>query len=363
MIDLDRAGQERYRSRVRGCLIGGAVGDALGAPVEFLSMDRIRAEYGPDGLTDIVTGAAGVAPITDDTQMTLFTAEGLIRASVRSDRGVVHPPSMVHRAHLRWLDTQRLPAPPPGVSGWLAAQPWLYARRAPGNACLSGLSSPGMGTLDQPKNPGSKGCGTVMRSAPFGLYPQPWLTPEKVFDLAAECATQTHGHPTGYLAAGAFAAIVRTLVDGAGLADAVAVALDLLPARPGHEETTAALRAALAAEPGSPREIERLGGAWIAEEALAIGVYCALSHPDDARRALLLSVNHSGDSDSTGSICGNLLGAWHGETALPPDWVIAVEGRGTILELADDFALEQTQGDQLHGDHGPMTEWLRRYPA
>ncbi|MGN9909033.1 ADP-ribosylglycohydrolase family protein [Phytohabitans sp. LJ34] len=362
---MDRAGLERYRSRVRGCLVGGAVGDALGAPVEFMSLDRVRAEYGPDGLTDIVTDEAGVAPVTDDTQMTLFTAEGLIRASVRSDRGVSHPPSMVHRAHLRWLDTQHLPAPPPSPDGWLAALPWLYARRAPGNACLSGLSSPGMGTLAQPKNPGSKGCGTVMRSAPFGLYPQPWLTPEKVFDLAAECATQTHGHPTGYLAAGAFAAIVRALVDGASLADAVAVALDLLPARPGHEETVAALRAALAARPGSAEEIERLGGAWVAEEALAIGVYCALSHPDPAevRAALLLSVNHSGDSDSTGSICGNLLGAWHGETALPPDWVAAVEGRGTILELADDFAMEQAQSRDLHGDYGPRTEWVRRYPA
>jgi ADP-ribosylglycohydrolase len=223
-----------------------------------------------------------------------------------------------------------------------------------------------MGTPAQPKNPESKGCGTVMRSAPFGLYPQPWLTPEKVFDLAAECATQTHGHPTGYLAAGAFAAIVRALVDGLDLPAAAGVALDLLATRPGHEETTAALRAALAAaRPGSPEEIERLGGAWVAEEALAIGVYCALSYPDPAgaRQALLLSVNHSGDSDSTGSICGNLLGAWHGETALPPDWVVAVEGRGTILELADDFAMEQTQSGDLHGDYGPHTEWRRRYPA
>src|SRR5688500_13161130 len=166
MIDLDRGAQERYRSRVRGCLIGGAVGDALGAPIEFLSLDRIRAAYGPDGLADIVTGTDG-ALVTADTQMTLFTVDGLIRASVGSDRGASsHAPSSVQRAYLRWLDTQRIPAPPPSPDGWLAAQPWLYARRAPGNACLSGLSSPGMGTLDRPKNPDSKGCGTVMRSAP-----------------------------------------------------------------------------------------------------------------------------------------------------------------------------------------------------
>ncbi|MFC0527447.1 ADP-ribosylglycohydrolase family protein [Phytohabitans kaempferiae] len=367
MIDWDRTEAERYRSRVRGCLVGGAVGDALGAPIEFLSLDRIRERYGPAGLTDLVVGADAVAPVTDDTQMTLFTVEGLIRASVRWDRGVCHPPSVVHRAYLRWLDTQRLAAPPRPADGWLAAQPWLYARRAPGNACLSGLESPGMGTPDDPKNPDSKGCGTVMRSAPFGLDPREWATPERAFDLAVECATQTHGHPTGYLAAGAFAAIVRALVAGRDLRAAVAVGLDLLAGRPGHEETTAALRAALAAtgRPPAPDEVERLGGAWIAEEALAIGVYCALSYPDpaDVRKALLLSVNHSGDSDSTGSVCGNLLGAWHGETALPPDWAAVVEGRGTILALADDLAMEYTQGGQLHGDHGPHTAWTRRYPG
>jgi ADP-ribosylglycohydrolase len=129
---------------------------------------------------------------------------------------------------------------------------------------------------------------------------------------------------------------------------------------------TAALRGAVAAaRHGSPdpREVERLGGGWVAEEALAIGVYGALAHPDpgEVRRALLLAVNHSGDSDSTGSICGNLLGAWHGEAALPPDWVAAVEGRGTILELADDLCAEHTQRAQLHGDYGPHTGWDRRY--
>jgi ADP-ribosylglycohydrolase len=363
-VDLStRAGQEAYRSRVRGCLLGGAVGDALGAPVEFLSWDRIQQVYGPDGLTDMVPPAR----ITDDTQMTLFTVDGLIRASVRSDRGVCHPPSVVYRAHLRWLDTQLREAPPERPDGWLAAQSWLYAQRAPGNACVSGLRSGRMGTLEQPQNPASKGCGAVMRSAPFGLCPYEWTTPQHAFDLAAECATQTHGHPSGYLAAGAFAAIVRLLLDGEDLRGAVEASLDLLASCPGHEEVTDALRGALAAGDGRPEpsDVERLGGGWVAEEALAIGVYCALAYPDpgDVRRALVLAVNHSGDSDSTGSICGNLLGVWHGETALPPDWVAEMEGRGTILELADDLAMEYTQREQLHGDFGPHTRWTTRYPG
>jgi len=351
---------ERYRSRVRGCLIGGAVGDALGYPVEFLSLREIRARYGPDGITDLV---GDPAPITDDTQMTLFTVEGLIRASVRGDRGICHPPSVVHRAYLRWLDTQRLPGPPETVDGWLASHAFLYARRAPGNACLSGLSGGRMGTPAQPANPGSKGCGTVMRSAPFGLHPR--MAAEQAFDLAAECATQTHGHPSGYLAAGAFAAVVHGLaVGGADLEAAVRSARELLRSRPDHEEVTAALDAALALDrAATPELVERLGGGWVAEEALAIAVYCALAHPGDARRALRAAANHSGDSDSTAAICGNLIGAWHGEAALPADWVFRVEGRGTILEVADDLALEYLQGHELHGDHGPWTSWTKRYPG
>lgn len=361
-----------YRAKVRGCLLGGAIGDALGAPVEFSSLATIRATYGPAGVTDLQPlggsdGRRGL--VTDDTQMTLFTAEGIIRASVRWDRGVCHPPSVVHRAYLRWLATQEQSSPPPDTSGWLARQSWPYAQRAPGNACLSGLRSGRMGTLAEPVNPDSKGCGAVMRSAPFGLLPPiPRFGVRAAFDVAVECAVQTHGHPTGYLAAGAFAALVRTLLAGTPPRSAVNDVLTLLADYDDHEATSAALRAAVTASerrPPAPETVEGLGAGWVADEALAIGVYAALAYPDpaDVRKALLLAVNHSGDTDSTGSICGNLLGALHGETALPSDWVAEVEGRGTILELADDFALEFTRQSELHGDYGPYTRWTTRYPG
>ncbi|GAA1877527.1 ADP-ribosylglycohydrolase family protein [Asanoa iriomotensis] len=324
--------------------------------MEFLHTARIRDEYGPDGLTDLL---GDPALITDDTQMTLFTAEGLIRASVAG----VEPPAMVYQAHLRWLDTQRRPGPPDSADGWLAGHAFLYARRAPGNACMSGLSAGRMGTPASPANPHSKGCGAVMRSAPFGLDPR-W-TVSRAFDVAAECATQTHGHPSGFLAAGAFAAITHALVVGErDLPDAVEVALGLLRRQPKHDEVTTALERALALDRAvTPERVETLGGGWIAEEALAIALYAALAHPTDVRRALLAATNHSGDSDSTAAIAGNLLGAWRGEEALPPDWVFRLEGRGTILELADDLVFECTQGDQLHGDLGPYTGWTDRYPG
>ncbi|WP_432176013.1 ADP-ribosylglycohydrolase family protein [Streptomyces sp. Tue6028] len=352
-----------YRARVRGCLLGGAIGDALGYPIEFVSLEGIRSAHGPRGVTGLVPDADGVVGrVSDDTQMTLFTVEGLRQAHARERRKGIGggAPRLVRWAYERWLETQRRPGPADsafsgsgghgpggyaGPTGGLAAQSWLYARRAPGNACLSGLEQdhvpdPAL-RLGPPGavNPQSKGCGAVMRSAPFGLGP---VTEDVAFGLAARCAQMTHGHPTGYYAAGALAAMVVHLVAGESVESAVLRALRLLARHPGHEETSAALRRALdladAGEPGS-EQVERLGAGWVAEEALAIAVYCALARPRVAD-ALLLSVNHSGDSDSTGAICGNLLGARHGDHGLPQEWLERVEGRAWIAVTADDFATE-----------------------
>lgn len=364
-----RAQQQDFRSRVRGCLLGGAIGDSLGAAIEFESLDAIRATHGARGVTDLLPAYGRRGAITDDTQMTLFTMEGLIRAQVRKDAGAWHPPTDVYRAHRRWAVTQNDWGPDERKpeEGWLAREEWLYSRRAPGNACLSGLTGDRMGTLDNPRNPDSKGCGAVMRSAPFGLLVG-WDA-SLVFQLAVECAVHTHGHPTGYLSAGAFAVVIHALAQGAQLDEAVQRALGLLAERPGNQETAEALKAALGVVRqglSGPERIESLGGGWTAEEALAIGVYCALV-AEDVRHGLLLAVNHSGDSDSTGSICGNILGTLHGETALPPGWLAEIEGRGTILQLADDFAMEMTQGPALHGPAlraagVDVSPWLTRYP-
>lgn len=367
----DRTTRERYAARVRGCLLGGAIGDALGAPVEFWSASQIRAGAGPDGVREYLPIDDGEGPlhgrITDDTQMTLFTVEGLIRASIRQDRGIGFTVGVVHSAYDRWLDTQLLPGPPSGApTGWLAQQRWLYARRAPGTTCLDALGSARGGALRIPQygHPAvndSKGCGGVMRSAPFGLLPPVWSR-RRIFDLAAEAAGYTHGHPTGKLASGAFAAVVAGLVAGDDLATAVDAALAILAEHDGHEETSAALAAARELGPGAG-DLDRLGEGWVAEEALAMGVAAALAFPgpDQVLDALALAVSHGGDSDSTGSICGNLLGAWHGDSALPAVLAFEVEGRGTILQLADDLVWELTVPRQLHGDHGPRTRWTDRY--
>lgn len=127
---------------------------------------------------------------------------------------------------------------------------------------------------------------------------------------------------------------------------------------------TEALRQALGSVrqgiPG-PALIEALGASDAAEEVLAVAVYCALVS-EDIRHGLRLAVNHSGPSRATGSVCGALLGALHGETALPPAWLAELEGRSTLLELADDFAMEMTQGPALHSPSAVAPGWLARYP-
>lgn len=153
-----RVEQQDFRSRVRGTLLGAAVGDALGAPVDLLAMDEIREAYGAEGVVDLAFGFGRRGGVTHLTQLSLFSVDGLIRAQVRRDTGAWHPPTDLHRAYLRWAATQHDWGPDERRKddGWLAREEWLYARREPTRACLLGFGDERMGTLDAPKNPGRR---------------------------------------------------------------------------------------------------------------------------------------------------------------------------------------------------------------
>jgi ADP-ribosylglycohydrolase len=351
----------RTLAHFRGCLLGGAVGDALGAPVEFLTRDQIRARYGPDGITDFDAAYGRRGAITDDTQMTLFTAEGLLRADVRwNHKGICHPASVIHHAYIRWLHTQgersRSSFSRDSMDGWLIGVDGLHARRAPGTTCLSALRGATMGTMELPLND-RKGCGGVMRVAPIGLLAG---DEEAAFTLGCEAAAITHGHPSGYLSAGCLAAIVQGLADGRALPDAIERTLSILerPANRGYDECSGAIRQAVElwrddSIASSPETLERMGGGWVGEEALAIALYCALSAQDDFARGVRLAVNHGGDSDSTGAIAGNLLGLMLGIEGIPLPWLDGLELRETIDAIAID----------LHAGFEERDEWARRYPG
>ncbi len=336
--------------RFRGCLLGGAIGDALGYPIEFMSRQQIISKYGAAGLTDlIVDEATRKALISDDTQMTLFTANAfqLWKSTVDStDAGSLSGtmpsiPKTLYKAYQRWLYTQTGKI---RNTGWLEItiaegaddfildQKELFAQRAPGNTCLSALQT-GVGTMDKPLN-NSKGCGGVMRVAPVGLYY--WRDPVKAFDIGCKAAVITHGHPSGYLAAGAFAMLIAFLSSGQTLPDALASVLVELEKHRNSDEVIQALTEAqrLAASGLLAADaITALGEGWVAEEALAIAVYCALVCPD-FESALVMAVNHDGDSDSTGAICGNIMGCLWGKTVIPVEWCKRVELSDYIVRMA-----------------------------
>lgn len=347
--------QHKYSPQhFRGCLVGGAVGDALGAPVEFMRRDVITQRYGVLGITELEPSSTGLAYITDDTQMTFFTAEGILRGYSRANtKGICYPPSIIYYAYQRWLFTQGYPRVPEyewAYDGFLLDQKELYAQRSPGGTCLSSLKSrvqfEGIVTDNN-----SKGCGGVMRVAPIGLS----FEPDTAFEVAVEVAGSTHGHPSGYLSAGAFAYLISRIMHGEDLESAVLAAVQKLSEPEESFECVNALRTAheLALRDISDLEaISQLGEGWVGEEALAIAVFCALRYQDDFKKAVSVAVNHDGDSDSTGAITGNILGAYLGMAAIPENWINGVELKEVACKLADDLLLAR-QGKEISWDLYP----------
>ena len=328
-------------SRIRGCLLAGACGDALGYQVEFDSGRAIRQRFGSEGVRDMdLTG--GVAQISDDTQMTLFTAEGMLCALRHGEDAA----ACVHQAYLDWLHTQFHSAQPGRFheESLLLRADALHSLRAPGNTCLGALRSGTMGTLDQPINQ-SMGCGGVMRAAPAGmlrLMDAP--NPEDAFALqGAAFAAITHGHPLGWLPAAMLADMVRLCLtmSEASLSDIASTSLDRLRRlwgdNPHWNAFEALMRRAMAlAREHLPDEeaIGELGEGWVGDEAMAIALYCCLKHPYNMENCLSAAVTHGGDSDSTGAVAGNLLGAHLGEKAIPARWLEHLEAREIIERMA-----------------------------
>ncbi len=359
---------QKQREKYTGCLLGGAVGDALGWPVEFARMSEIVRNYGPKGIRDPAPGAGELFEITDDTQMTLFTGEGLLRAWAGSRHHNNEPnfAAATRRSYLCWLETQgESPSKlllAGGATGWLLGVEGLHRRRAPGNTCISALRE-GVLSKEGIADNDSKGCGGIMRAAPAGLLAagiRSGDTPGAIrlaFEIGCATAALTHGHPSGYYPAGVLAAVIATIVTGGTITDGIDYSLGFLADRCGSQETTDAIRKALDLRHDpritpSPEIVETLGGGWVGEEALAIGLYSALVAGDDFAGGVRLAVNHSGDSDSTGSITGNIMGALLGEEVIPAAWLNRLELHDIVRQVGEDLF------DAFQG----TAAWLKRYP-
>lgn len=337
------------KERFLGCFIGGAVGDALGYPVEFLREKEIFETYGAIGIKNL-SQAGQPAVITDDTQMTLFNINGLIYGKTN---GVTFDEA-VWLAHREWLGTQNdksrmdNPAEP---KMWLYREPRLHALRAPGNTCLSAIRySKNGGTMGEPVN-NSKGCGAIMKAAPFGLLYK--YNPEcnlgdyqiGVYKTACSLSALTHGHPMGYYSAAYMALILAEIVqynpDKYNRLEEAILSVSLSTDSTCAElqrKVKRAVSLALDTNVSVLDAIHELGEGWVSEEALYIAVFCAVRYQDDFASAIRSAVNHNGDSDSTGSICGNILGAWLGIKAVEEAFDLRdLEMCELIEEVVSDF--------------------------
>lgn len=366
------------QDRIRGCLIGGAAGDALGYPVEFFSEQTLRERCGDGGIRQYLPDpVSGTARISDDTQMTLFTANGLLVGDTRMAlRGIgAQPHDYVSRAYQDWLITQRTSAPARDTHAsicWLMDIPALYRCRAPGSTCLSALTQqqgqpPLESYISHPQNH-SKGCGGVMRVAPLGVSRYTAVPIEALDREGAELAAITHGHSLGYMPAAVLTHILHRIVypeRTQTLLQIVCEARDTvraLFAGDKHlDELTAridlAIRLADNDEPDLAN-IHRLGEGWVAEETLAVAIYCALRHADDFSAGIIAAVNHCGDSDSTGAVTGNILGALLGYDAIDKAWTRNLELRDVILELADDLG---RRPERLQDCRNIDRDWAQKY--
>ena len=373
--------------RIRGSLVGGAIGDALGYAVEFLQEDQIFRKYGCEGITeyDLVNGKA---LISDDTQMTLFTANGILVGDTRlSMRGIGgDPKAYVPNAYLDWLKTQESDInsvnhheryTEKGGYSWLLDVPELYVRRAPGNTCLSALETRAKegyvdSFINSPINR-SKGCGGIMRIAPLALKYRSgenfYGDIEQIDMEAAELSAITHSHSLGYMPSAVVSHIISRILcsyDEMSLKDMVLEARDSVSKLFAGDKNlpvlvdiiNRAVRLSEKADADDLDNIHALGEGWVAEETLGIALYCALKYQNDFSKAMITAVNHKGDSDSTGAVTGNILGALIGYTAIDSKWKKNLELLDVILEVADDLC----HGCQMSEySHYQDPAWITKY--
>ena len=363
-----QARELRIKDCVRGSLMSGAAGDALGYPVEFMSRSAILSRYGDEGITQFeIDRNSGNALVSDDTQMTLFTANGMLmgitRGYMRGIGGI--PENYVGGAYLDWYYTQT------GLKSefisdadfhytWLRDLPELAHRRAPGTTCMSACES--LRQHEKPHN-NSKGCGGIMRVAPMGLLNavHKRYSPSRLAEAGAKIAKVTHLHPLGYLPAALLAMLIERLVPLTSreaqtqIYEIIQDGLDIMMKMEGdgHYSDKKYLReltnkAVELSQSGisDADAIRQLGEGWTGDEAWAISLYCALRHIDSMRDAIIAAVNHDGDSDSTGSITGNIMGAIYGYEAITRERLFCPDGKrfedtielhNIILALADDL--------------------------
>lgn len=388
--------KRRVKDCIRGSLMAGATGDALGYPVEFMSRNAILARYGDKGITRFKLDSDGKALVSDDTQMILFTANGMLMGLTRGYmRGIGgDPKDYVDGAYIDWYYTQTVNKKSERDDfhyTWLRDLPELAHRRAPGITCLNACESL-LAHRDVENN--SKGCGGIMRVAPMGLLDASfkesggsgfYYKTVYLAEAGAHIARVTHLHPLGYLPAALMTLLLSRIVPltpdevKESIIDIINDGLDVMMNMYGNDYAkykeylrALTLKAVNLAHSNISdiQAIMQLGEGWTAEEAWAISLYCVIRHIDNMKEAIIAAVNHDGDSDSTGSITGNIMGAIYGYEAIKRERLFCpcgkkfedtIELHNIILAIADDLYTGCIISEYDPIDTPEKKQWYARY--
>lgn len=304
-------------SSAEALLFGLALGDALGAPTEFLKLPAIKRKYGASG----IQSPPEFARYTDDTQMTLALTEALLEVSL--DAFIDEQMAAVGRWFILWLNSDQ-------------------TGRAPGSACLKGVKRFAEGTPWRESGLlNSKGCGSAMRVAPIGYLYQ--HDESRLRELAQASSVITHRHPAAVAASIAGAYLVKLALDGIPPADFMRLILAFTEGI-SDEFDAAVLRIGhVLGWTNEEAALDHIGQGWTGEEAIALALYCVLRYPDDYAACVRRAANTNGDSDSIACIAGGISAARLGLDAIPADWLARCENRDYLILLAGRMTLSREQ--------------------
>jgi ADP-ribosylglycohydrolase len=298
--------------RFKGCLIGLAIGDAMGAPTEFKDMATIKRMYG--FVDDLLPWSKPAGSWTDDTEMTIILGEALRDCPDLTDREQVMGAI---------------------AAGWARWSQEYDGARAPGGTCLGAAHKIAAGVpwqkSGQPAGPHTgEGCGAPMRCHPVGLLYGDRL--EDLWYFAYNQGYATHQGPQTNDASVCQCFLISRLLQGDSLDDALNALMTHSTLKP-TQKTAAMIYRARDGSQDLTQLLDDWRG-WIGDEAFAAALACAVRFPD-FKQAVTHAVNSPGDSDSLGCMCGALMGAKVGLSGIPQEWVEQVEDGANIQALAE----------------------------
>lgn len=341
---------EQKEAAYKGCLLGLAVGDAMGYTVDKKSWQEICEDYGPNGLLgyDLVNGTAD---ITSYTQLAAFVANGLLLGLIRGN-----PEKYTNYMALgvrEWAKSQQFRASTEKTHCWLAQVPEMRRRHCMDTRMLDSLSREVLGTPEAPVlrsvTPGALTTAVAVALA----YDPERMESKQIGRLAAEAVAFTHGEPEAFLSGAVVAYSLVLILQQPEkplaqhfLRAAEAVQAQFGEAWPQAARITALLQKAveLTRDPElSPLAAMTLLECTTAAECLAGAAYACMIHPANFDEAMIAAVNHSGRSAAVGALTGAFLGAKLGVEALPEFYLESLEPVAVLEELARDLS----QGRQV----------------